>query len=220
MKKQTFFMTLVFKLGFALLFFVGLSSCEKDGIAYETALASASGQTTSNGDSDGKVTTRGAGTCECEYRIYSIEGTPSSGKHLELQAQTWQNTCSPGCFSAHGYYGTCWEGIWNGNPCAYDMASGSLSIFPTRWIPFNCSMPDYTNFNKRLSLTQRLSDCSDSPTGVSSGAVVYGIRCKGACSSNWQYSPSTNFAVTSGVTEFEIHMRGDCGCSPDSLSVE
>ncbi len=215
MKKQTFFMTLVFTLGLAVLFFMGFTACQKDGMEPETLMASAAEQTTSKGESDGEVTTRSSGTCECEYKIYSIDGTPGTGKHLEMQAITWQNTCSAGCYWAHGYYGNCWAGIWGSNSCAYDMGSGSISFtFPTRWIPFNCSVPDYTDFKKRLTLTQRLSDCSDIPTDVSDGEVVYGIRCKGACSANWQYSASTNFAVTSGLTEFDIEMGGDCGCSP------
>lgn len=211
-------MTLVFMLGLALLFFVGFTACQKDGMEAETALASAEGQTTSNRDSDGEVTTRSSGTCECEYKIYSINGNFGTGNHLEMMARTESNFCSPGCMWAEAIYGPCLLNLY-GNSCTFDLSNGSVSFtFPTRWIPFNCLIPSGANFDKRLYLSQVPSNCSPNYSGTS-GQIVYGLRCKEnpniSCSSEWQDSTATNFTISnSGNLTFEIGLTGDCGCSP------
>ncbi len=213
-------MTLVFTLGLALLFFVGFTACQKDGIEAETLLASADGQTTYEGDSDGKVTTRSSGTCECEYKFNSItDVSPTSGNHVEMQALTNQDNCSAGCPWALAFYGCGYYSFWNGNTCATDLGTGSISFtFPTRWIPFNCSIPEGDIFNKRFYLTQWNSACNTA--NPLAGKIGYSIRCRGGCSSEWEYNTDNLFTFSgsgNAYLDFTIALQegaDTCECSP------
>ena len=204
-------------LGLALLFFVGFSSCEKDGIAHETALASAAGQTTSNGDSDGAVTSRSLCDCDCEYKINSVTGYPSSGNHLEMLGITNTDFCSS-CPLAFGFYGCGYYSDFGSDPCAYNMTGGILA-FPTRWISFNCSVDGGQPFTKRFFLVQKNSSC-DNPGNLVAGSISYSIRCKGVGTSEWVHNtdniinfsgsgnPFLDVVVTLEEDEF------NCDCSP------
>ena len=160
-------------------------------------------------------------TCECEYKIHSItDVSPSLGNHVEMQAWTYQDNCSAGCPWALAYFGPCWANFWFGNSCGTDLGSGSISFtFPTRWIPFNCSIPEGDTFNKRLYLSQNNSSCNSSSNLA--GKISYGIRCRGACSAEWEYNTDNLFTFSgSGVAylEFEVALQegsGGCECSPN-----
>ncbi len=211
-------MTLAFTLGLALLFFVGFTACQKDGIEHEPAMASAGGQTTSNGDSDGKVTTRGLCECECEYRIYSVTGYPSSGNHTEMLMQTYTDFCSS-CPLAAGFYGNCYDGIWGSDPCFYDMGYGSLGALPTKWIPFNCTVAGGQDFAKRYYLTQWDSGCGSSTVA---GQIAYGVRCRAVGTTEWFQNTSNVVNFSGGSNEFShdvvvdlIEDENDCDCLPN-----
>lgn len=218
MKKQTFFKTLVFTLGLALLFLVGITACQKDGIEAEYALASAAGQTTSKGDSDGEVTSRSVCDCECEYKINSITGYPSSGYHTEMLTVSVTDFCSS-CPLTGGYYGSCYQDIWESDPCYYDMGYGLLAV-PTRWIPFNCSVDGGQPFTKRFYLTQWDSGCE--PGSPIEGQIAYSIRCRGVGTVEWFQNTSNVVNFSGSTNEFShdvivdlIEDENNCDCLPD-----
>jgi len=166
----------------------------------------------------GDVTASPLTTCDCEYKVYSISGSPSLGNHLEMLALTPLDFCSsPSCPFEFGYYGCGYDDLWGTDACSTNLDRG-LSTFPTQWIPFNCSVTAGQTFLDRLYLTEWNSSCV-SPDLVP-GTIVYGIRCKGSCTADWEYSASTQFTFSgSGSTyiNFDVNLLegAGCDCLPD-----
>lgn len=205
MKKQTFFKTLVFTLGLALLFLVGFSSCEKDGIEGEEVIAT-TGQNTYKGNADGKVTNRDDTNCECQYRIVSVTGNSLVGIKFYL---TGSEFCSTACYNMSAYNDSCLP--LTGSGCDELVASPYPSTY--RW--FNCSTAPFSSFDVNY---QPYSDCGNTNYPYSS-SITFQLRClekpEGECDSG-QYIYSNPYTISaaafSGGTA-EVNMV-ECGCEP------
>lgn len=218
MKKQTFFNPLYALTYMGMVLLLGLTSCQKEEASNGLWLPERPnmGHSIFDANTAGTITDRAVGTCECEFKIYSVSGA-APGYHPEFSIST-NEFCTFPCYLAAANYSPCWD-IFD-DPCSEDLGEGSTNFtLPTRWIPFNC-LVDYNQTVHKSIIAYQVQDGCAATTGIPlTGNIVYGVRCKnnpvGSCSSpDWNYSTSTIAYLSSGAGGFSINFGEPCDCNP------